>query len=585
MSKDSKSLETLRHSTEHVLTQAMINLYGKKLKMAMGPATDDGFYFDFDYPEKISAADFKKIETAMHKIIAQDLPFKKQVLSVAKAKKLFKGNEYKQEWLDEIKARKEKVTIYHTGDKFTDICTGPHLKSTGEIKVFKLLSVAGAYWRGSEKNKMLTRIYGTAFYSQKELKQHLLLLQKAKKIDHRKLGKQLDLFIFDDQVGPGLPLWLPKGALLRHKIMEFAFNTYLSKGYEPVSTPHIASEALWKHSGHLDFYQDSMYGPLGIDQQKYRLKPMNCPFHVAIYNSRPRSYKQLPLRWTEMGTVYRYEKTGVLHGLARVRGFTQDDAHIICTPDQLHQELVSALKLTLFILKTFGFKKFEMNLSTRDPKDKNKFAGTDKGWTMAQTALKKALTAIDYKNYILDVGGAVFYGPKIDIKVADSIGRKWQLSTIQFDFNLAQRLNMTYIAKDGKEKQPFMIHRALLGSFERFIGILIEHYAGAFPVWLSPVQVSLIPISDKQLTYAKKIKQDLEEKNIRVELDDRAESMQAKIRDAEMQKTPYLLILGEKEAKAKSVSVRQRSKGNLGTMPLPKFISQITKQVEEKTID
>jgi threonyl-tRNA synthetase len=579
-----KKIEAMRHSTEHVLTQVMLKLY-PGLKMAMGPATEDGFYFDFDFKGKISEDDFPKIEEEMKKIIKKDLPFKKEDLTIEEARKLFKNNKYKQEWLDEIENKGEKATVYWTGDEFVDLCIGSHVASTGKIGPFKLLSVAGAYWRGDEKNKMLTRIYGTTFPTQKELDEHLKKLEEAKKRDHRILGQKLELFMFDDEVGQGLPLWLPKGAFVRHKIMEFAFNTYLERGYQPVVGPHISTEALWKHSGHLDFYKELMYSSFGIDDEQYRLKPMNCPIHVKMYNLRPRSYKELPLRWTEMGTVYRYEKSGTLHGLTRVRGFTQDDAHIICRPDQLHDELVEALKLTLYILGSFGFEDFEMSLSVRDKKNKDKYAGDNEGWEMAEKALAKALSAINYKKYTLDVGGAVFYGPKIDLKVADSIGRKWQLSTIQFDFNLPGSFKMKYIGKDGKEHEPFMIHRALLGSLERFMGIYIEHTAGEFPVWLAPVQTKILPVTERNLKYAKSVAEKLKQKSIRVEVDERNETLPAKVRDAQIEKVPYMLIVGDKEEKGKTVSERGRSGKDYGQQKLEKFIKNIEEEIENKAID
>lgn len=581
-----QSLSIMRHSCEHVLHQAMAELF-PGLKRAMGPATAEGFYFDFDYQGKVSEEDFPKIEKRMKEIIKANLPIIRRKISIAQAKKLFKGNPYKQDWIKQINKRGEEVTVYWTGEpnkkgSDVDLCKGPHLKSTGQIGPFKLLSIAGAYWHGDEKNKMLSRIYGTCFKTQKELDQYLWQLEEAKKRDHRVLGKKLELFMFDNEVGQGLPLWLPKGAFIRNQIMEFAFHTYLKNGYQPVCTPHIASNALWQHSGHLDFYSESMYNDFGIEKEQYRLKPMNCPFHVKMYNHRPRSYKELPLRWTEMGTVYRYEKSGVLHGLTRVRGFTQDDAHIICRPNQLHQELVKALKLTFYILETFGFKKFEVNLSIRDPKNKNKFIGLEKDWQKAEKALKKAINDVGFKDFVLDVGGAVFYGPKIDIKVADSLGRKWQLSTIQVDFNLPGRFKMAYIDKDGQEKVPFMIHRALLGSLERFMGVFIEHCAGAFPVWLAPVQVKIIPINDQCLNYSQKISQALKQEDIRVEIDDRSETMQKRIKEAEEQKIPYMLIIGAREVKQKNVSVRKRGNQNLGNLEINKFIKMIKIEIEKK---
>lgn len=597
------NLEAMRHSCEHVLTMAMLRIWGNKIKAAMGPATDEGFYFDFEYANErgskcgltpINEKDFPKIEKEMTKIIKADLPIIKDEVSVKEARKFFskniyKGNQYKHEWLDEIEGRGEKVSVYWMGEKgkdipetFVDICSGPHVSSTGKIGVFKLTKLAGAYWHGDEKNKMLTRIYGTCFKNQKELDHYLWQIEEAKKRDHRSLGQKLELFMFDDEVGQGLPLWLPKGAFIRHKVMEFAFNTYLSNGYQPVVGPHISSEALWQHSGHLDFYKESMYNSFGIEVEQYRLKPMNCPIHVKMYKFKPRSYKDLPIRWTEMGTVYRYEKSGVLHGLLRVRGFTQDDAHIICTPNQLHQELVAALKLTLYILKSFGFTDFEMNLSTRDPKNKDKFIGTDKGWQLAETELKKALADIGFKDYVLDVGGAVFYGPKIDLKVADSIGRKWQLSTIQVDFNLPGRFKMKYIGHDGQQHEPFMIHRALLGSLERFMGVYIEHTAGVFPVWLSPIQAIIIPIADRHVPFSQSQMLNLKTQNLRVEIDDRAESMQKKIKEAEEQKIPYMLIVGDREVRENKVAVRQRGENNLGSMTIEQFFKKIKEDLEKK---
>lgn len=572
----------MRHSCEHILTQVMLKLY-PGIKMAMGPATDEGFYFDFDPGKhKISEADFPKIEKKMAEIVKMNLPFKRQELSVDEARKLFKANEYKQEWLLEIKKKGEKAVIYTTGDKFIDLCCGPHLKSTGQIGPFNLLSVAGAYWHGDEKNKMLTRIYGTCFPTQKELDHYLWQLEEAKKRDHRELGKKLKLFIFDDEVGQGLPLYLPNGAMIRHLLMDFALNTYFKRGYKPVSTPHIGSEKLWEHSGHLKFYADSMYGPLTVEGKKYRLKPMNCPFHVKMYTSEKRSYRDLPIRWTEMGTVYRFEKSGELHGLVRPRGFTQDDAHIICTKEQLIDEITAALDITIYIFKTLKMENLIFKLSVRDPDNLDKYFGSNKDWNEAESALKKVLIASGHKDYETDIGGAVFYAPKIDIDGIDSLGRRWQLSTIQIDFNLPYRFKMKYIDKDGKEKTPFMIHRALLGSLERFMGVYIEHTAGAFPVWLSPVQIMVIPISDKQKKYAQTLEAELKKQNLRVELDRQQETMQKKIRRAEEQKIPYMLIVGPREEKENKVSVRKRGEKDLGPMTLPEFMAKIKKEIEEK---
>lgn len=586
----SLKIEIIRHSLAHILAIAVQKLY-PEVKFGIGPVIENGFYYDFELPSSLSSEDLPKIEREMRRLIKKGLKFEKEELSFEQAIKLFKKlkQPYKVELIRDLKkeakidkSASKKVAVYKTGD-FIDLCRGPHVSSTKEIEpdVFKLTKTAGAYWKGNEKNKMLARIYGVAFESKKELDDYQVKQKEAKKRDHRLIGQKLELFMFDEEVGQGLPLWLPKGAFIRHKILEFAFNTYLEKGYQPVSTPHIASEELWSHSGHLGFYKEEMYGSFGIDDKQYRLKPMNCPLHVKMYNHRPRSYRELPLRWTEMGTVYRYEKSGVLHGLTRVRGFTQDDAHIICSPEQLHQELVEALKLTLYILKTFSFKDFEMVLSVRN-KDKGKFIGSDKGWEQAESALKEALAEVGFKDFILDVGGAIFYGPKIDIKVADSLDRMWQLSTIQFDFNLPGRFKMKYIGKDGKEHEPYMIHRALLGSLERFMGIYIEHTGGAFPAWLAPVQAQIIPVSEKFNKYAKQIVELLKKEDIRVEVNDSDETLGKKIREGETQKIPYLLIVGEKEEKAKTIAVRQRKKGDLGAMKVEKFIKKIKEEIEEK---
>jgi len=569
--------ETLRHSISHVMAAVVLEIF-PKAKVAIGPPIENGFYYDFDNL-KISDKDLPRIERKMKELIKEDLGFKKKEVSKAEAKKIFKNQPYKLELLKDLK----KIRVYETLN-FIDLCQGPHVVSAKEInpKAFKLTKVAGAYWKGDEKNKMLTRIYGVAFKTEKELKEYLKQQEEAGKRDHRILGQKLELFMFDDKVGQGLPLWMPKGAFVRQRIMDFALNTYLENGYELVITPHIAREKLWQHSGHLDFYKEGMYNSFGIEGEQYRLKPMNCPPQVKIYQARPRSYRELPLRWTEMGTVYRYEKSGTLHGLTRVRGFTQDDAHIICTPQQLHQELVEVIRITTYILKTFGFKDFEINLSVRDSKNKKKFIGSDKDWKEAEDALKRAADAAGFKNYVVDVGEAVFYGPKIDIKVTDSLDRKWQLSTIQFDFNLPGRFKMEYIDKDGKKKEPYMIHRALLGSLERFLGVYIEHVEGAFPVWLAPVQAQVIPVSQKFNKYAQKIEKQLKEEEIRVDLNDSDETLGKKIREGGLQKIPYLLVVGEKEEKANSIAVRNRKKGDLGPVKVSKFIEKIKEEIEKK---
>jgi len=584
MNKEQK-LEIKRHSLAHVLAAAVLEMF-PEAKFGVGPNIANGFYYDFDLPRTLIPEDLPILEDKMKKIIKQNLPFDKKITEHQKALELFKkaGQDYKVEIL-ENEAKEKEVALYKTGN-FVDLCRGPHLDSAGEIdlKSFKLTKIAGAYWRGDEKNKMLQRIYGVAFENKKGLAEHLKMVKEAEKRDHRKLGQELELFIFDEEVGAGLPLWLPKGALLKQIITDFALNTYLKNGYELVSTPHIASSKLWGHSGHLDFYRENMYNSFGIEDEEYLLKPMNCPFHVKIYKHKKRSYRELPFRWTEMGTVYRYERSGTLHGLTRVRGFTQDDAHIICAPGQLHDELKKALNLTFYMLNSFGFSDFEINLSVRDPKNKGKFIGDDKSWEKAETELKKVIEKSGCQ-FTYDIGGAVFYGPKIDIKVNDALGRKWQLSTIQFDFNLPLRFEMTYIGEDGKEHTPFMIHRALLGSLERFIGVLIEHYTGAFPVWLSPVQVVILPVSsEKHLDYAQKVYSSLSENNIRAEVDDSDETIGKKIREAEKQKIPYMLVVGEKEISDNSVAVRMRGSRDIENMGVEKFVERIKKEIEKRVI-
>ena len=584
--KKEQKLEMLRHSISHVLAAAVKEMW-PNVKFAIGPAIDNGFYYDFDFGKvKIGEEDLKVIEKKMEEIIKNDFSFERFELKTGEAvKREEKAKEiYKIELIKDLKKEgKEKVSYYRLG-KFEDLCSGPHIKSSGKINFgsFKLTKLAGAYWRGDEKNKMLTRIYGIGFNTKKELSEHMRILEEAEKRDHRKIGKEMELFMFDDEVGQGLPLWLPKGALLRHLVMDFTFNTYLKRGYEPVSTPHIASLKLWRHSGHLDFYKESLYNSFGIEDEEYMLKPMNCPLQVQMYKNKKRSYRELPLRWTEMGTVYRYEKSGTLHGLTRVRGFTQDDAHIICTPDQLHEELKEALELTLYILNIFGFKEFEMNVSVRDSENKDKFIGTDAMWKKAESVLTGVLEELGFKDFVYDVGGAVFYGPKIDIKINDSLGRPWQLSTIQFDFNLPSRFNMKYQGADGKEHTPFMIHRALLGSLERFIGVLIEHFAGAFPVWLAPVQVKLAAVSEKHIDYVKKLAREFESNDIRTEIDISNETVGNKIRKAIKEKAPYMLVIGDKEEKSKNFVVRDRGSKKVREINKKEFFKEIKDKISKR---
>jgi len=573
-------LSTIRHSCSHILALAVKNLY-PQVKFGIGPAIKTGFYYDFQFPQPISQNDFAKIEKEMEKLIKKKLKFTHRQVSIPKAKKIFSNQPYKLDLIKELeKQGNQNVSLYQIGN-FVDLCKGPHVKNTSQIKAFKLLSLAGAYWQGDEKNPMLTRIYGTCFNSKAELENYLQQQQQAKKRDHRQLGKDLELFTFDEEFGSGLVLWLPKGAILRKQIMDFALQTYLDHGYQLVTTPHLARLSLWKKSGHWDFYRERMYSPMKMEKEEYVVKPMNCPGHVKIYQSKLRSYKDLPLRYTEMGTVYRWEESGVLHGLTRVRGFTQDDAHIFCTPQQLQSEIIQIIDLTTYILAVFNFKNFEVSLSVREPQAKKKYLGDEKHWQLAEKALEEALKRkkLKFKRY---PGEAVFYGPKIDFLVEDAIGRQWQLTTIQVDFNFPKRFNLFYIDKNGKKKTPIMLHRALLGSLERFTGILIEHYAGAFPVWLSPVQTLIIPVSERHLDYAKNVNQKLQKEKIRSEIDQRPERVEYKIREAELQKIPYILVVGDKEKKSQAVSVRQRGSKKLTKMKIKEFLGKILKERERK---
>ena len=560
----------LLHSAAHIMAQAVKRLY-PKVKIAIGPAIENGFYYDFDFEEPLTEADLPKIEKEMKNIIDEDHPIERKEISKKEAVKYFTNfNEpYKLEIIDEL-SENEKIFLYSQGD-FTDFCRGPHIPSTGKIKAFKLLSVAGAYWRGDEKNKMLSRIYGTAFINKKKLNKYLNFLEEAKKRDHRKLGKQLDLFGVSEQVGQGLILWYPKGAILKKTIEDFWFEEHKKNDYELVLTPHIGKSGLWETSGHLDFYKESMYSPMDIDGQDYYIKPMNCPFHIMIYQRKQQSYRDLPVRYAELGTVYRYELSGTLHGLMRVRGFTQDDAHIICTPDQLDEEIRKLLAFSFEYLKAFGFKKFEVFLSTM-PTDK--YVGEPAKWKKAQDSLSQSLEKMEIA-YKIDEGGGAFYGPKIDIKIKDAIGRLWQCTTIQFDFNLPERFDMNYTASDGSYQRPFMIHRAIMGSLERFIGILLEDTAGNLPVWLSPFQVCILPITDRQIEYSQEIDKKLKENGIRSKINAHQEKIGAKIRSAELEKIPFMLIIGDKEMESVKVSVRKHGSGDQGKMLLDEFIKKI----------
>lgn len=561
--------EVFWHSASHLMAQAVKKLF-PEVKVTIGPAIDDGFYYDFDKKSPFVPEDLERIEAEMKKIQSEALEITREELSKDDAIKLFSSlNEtYKVELLNELDT--DKVSIYRQGD-FVDMCRGPHVPDTSYIKFFKLLSIAGAYWRGDEKNKMLQRIYGVAFPDQKALKSHLAILEEAKQRDHRKLGKELELFSIQEDVGPGLVLWHPKGARLKNIIESFWKDEHYKNGYEMISTPHIGRANLWQTSGHLDFYNENMYSPMDIEGQDYYVKPMNCPFHLAIYKSKSFSYRELPLRWAELGTVYRYERSGVLHGLLRVRGFTQDDGHLICRPDQMPEEIDRVIDFCLKMLKIFGFEKFKLYLATK-PAEKS--VGDQNMWDSATQALEEALkrTGIGYE---VDEGGGAFYGPKIDIKITDALGREWQCSTIQFDFNMSERFDLTYIAQDGKKHRPYMIHRALLGSLERFLGILIEHYAGKFPVWLAPVQIIFINVGEEQKDFTEHIIDKFTNMGIRAESDLRDETIGYKIRDAIGKKVPYIGVTGKREAENNTVSLRKRGEKDSSEIKIEDLISLI----------
>ena len=586
---ENNDLSRMRHSCAHVMADAVIQLY-PGTKLSIGPAIENGFYYDFDLPKPISAENLPAIEAKMRDIVASKEPFVRSEVSASEARQEFAGEPFKLELIDGIMAGHEGedgesvaaapaiLSTYRNGD-FVDLCRGPHVENTGQIGPFKLLSLAGAYWRGDEHNKMLTRIYGTCFPTQKELDDHLWRLAEAEKRDHRRLGKELDLFSIHQEMGAGLVLWHPNGGMVRHLAEEFCKREHLANGYKLVYTPHIGRSWLWETSGHLDFYKESMYAAMEIDEQDYYIKPMNCPFHILIYKSDLRSYRNLPMRLAEWGTVYRYERAGVLHGLMRVRGFTQDDAHIFVQPERIEEELSRTLAFCLHILRSFGFTDFSAYLATRP--QGSKAVGDPERWVAPTEALRIALENAKLP-YHLDEGGGAFYGPKIDLKIKDAIGREWQCSTLQFDFNLADRFGLTYIGEDGQEHQPYMVHRALLGSMERFFGVLIEHYAGAFPLWLAPVQVKMIPIADRHVPYAREVAAKLEAAGLRVEVDDRGERMNAKIREAQLQKIPYMLVVGDKEQAAGAVAVRLRTEENLGPVPVDAFIERAQRVVASK---
>lgn len=570
-----EQLDHLRHSAAHLLAAAVLELY-PDTKNTIGPSIENGFYYDFEFSKPISEDALPQIEKKMHELVKSWKDFERTEVSKSEALKHFSHNSYKQELINEFAEEGKTLTLYKSGE-FTDLCRGGHIDNPAKsLKYFKLMSLAGAYWRGDEKNTMLTRIYGTAWNSQKELDDYLHMLEEAKKRDHRRLGIDLDLFSTDERLGQGLILWHPKGAIIRKEIEDFERELILRHGYDLVYTPHIASEKLFEVSGHLENYADSMYGPLEIDEFRYRLKPMNCPGHICIYQNRVRSYRELPMRLAEFGTVYRYELSGTLQGMLRVRGFTQDDAHVFCTPEQIVDELTRMMDLVDEMLAAFGYP-YTIELSTRP----EKAIGDESVWDKAIETLKIALKQKG-KDYIIDEGGGAFYGPKLDYKLIDSLGRKWQGPTVQLDFNLPERFNMAYVGQDGKEHRPVMLHRVLVGSMERFFGGLVEHYGGAFPVWLAPIQAVVIPISDKHLDYANEIGSKLRKQGVRLEIDARNESMGAKIRDAQMQKVPFMLIVGDKEVAEKTVAVRSRDGQKQEVLHTEEFLDRITQIIADR---
>jgi len=576
MSEDkSQKLEMMRHSASHVMAEAVLSLF-PEAKFGIGPAIEDGFYYDFELPRPLTVEDLPALELKMKEIVAANLPFAGEEKTVKEALKLFAGQKYKVELIKDLGG--DKVTIYSQGG-FTDLCRGPHIKTTGEIKAFKLTSVAGAYWRGDEKRPMLQRIYGVAFAKQADLDDYLKRIAEAAKRDHRKLGKELDLFSLHEEAGPGLVYWHPKGAMVRQLIEDFWKAEHRRRGYDIVYSPHIAKVHLWETSGHWNFYRENMYSPMEIDEIQYVLKPMNCPFHILMYKTQLRSYRNLPMRYAELGTVYRYERSGVLHGLARVRGFTQDDAHIFCRPDQIEAEVKDVVELARFMMHSFGFTEYEMMLSTRP----EKAVGSEDSWDMATAALRNVLENLKIK-YHVDPGEGVFYGPKIDVKLKDAIGRLWQGPTIQVDFQMPERFDVNYVGEDGQEHRTVMIHRTVLGSMERFFACLTEHYAGAFPVWLAPVQAVVIPIADRHNAYAAELFEQMRARDMRAHLDDRSERMNLKIRDAQLNKLPYMLIVGDKEVENGMVSVRLRNGEDLGSLKVSDLIERVESLVKSREL-
>jgi threonyl-tRNA synthetase len=580
--KDPDAVQVFRHSAAHLLAAAVMELY-PGVKLGVGPPIDTGFFYEFVREHPFTPEDLEKIEKKMHEIAARDVPNERKLIPKPEALELYRksNQEFKCELVEE-KAVEPMVSFYTTG-KFIDFCRGPHIPSTGRIKAFKLMSVAGAYWKGDEKNPQMQRIYGACFVEQKELDEYLHKLEEAKRRDHRRLGAELDLFSIQDEAGPGLIFWHPKGAAIRRIMEDWLRAELTQRGYEMVYTPHIMRLDLWKTSGHAGFYSANMFGPIEVEKADYQLKPMNCPGHVLIFKSHLRSYRELPVRLAELGTVYRYERSGVLHGLMRVRGFTQDDAHIFCMPDQIEREMQDCIEFAWEVLRVFGFKDYVVELSAGDPEHPETYVGAPEDWKRAEDALKHTLERMNVP-YKYIPGEAAFYGPKIDVKLVDAIGRPWQLTTVQFDFNLPARFALEYVGEDGARHRPLMVHRALWGSIERFFGVLIEHYAGAFPAWLAPVQVAVLPLSEKTIDYARKVTQQMKDAGFRVHLDDRNEKLQGKIRDAQLQKIPYMLVLGGREAEAGTVGVRHRTKGDLGPRPIEQFVADLRAEVDTRAI-
>jgi len=582
--RDPEALEVYRHSSAHLMAAAVLELF-PETKLGHGPATESGFFYDFYREKPFTPEDLEAIEKKMQELVKQDLPYAREFLPRTEGLERFKseGDFMKCHFIEEFTKPDEKISLYKTG-KFVDFCRGPHIPGTGKIKAFKLLNIAGAYWLGKEGNPQLQRIYGTSFYSKKEMDEYMHKLEEAKRRDHRVLGKQLDLFSIQELAGPGLIFWHPKGGMIRTIMENWLREEYLKRGYSLVFTPHVARTDLWKVSGHAGYYAQNMFTPMELDDAEYRMKPMNCPFHILIYADQLRSYRDLPVRLGELGTVYRYERSGVMHGLLRVRGFTQDDAHIFCTPSQIEDEVIGCIDFAVSVLKTYGFDEYQVELSTWDPNDRKSYVGTDDQWSLAENSLKSVLErkGIPYK---LIPGEAAFYGPKIDVKLVDAIGRLWQLSTVQFDFTLPERFKLEYVGEDGQRHQPLMVHRALYGSVERFFGVLIEHYAGAFPLWLSPTQVAIVPIAERHADYALKVGDALKAVGARVHVDDRNEKMNAKIREHALQKVPFILVVGDKEAEANQVNVRVRGQEKAeGTMSVEDFVARVKRVNDEKSV-